>query len=226
MSHRRRRRTSAVTADSGSAPDADTSVWAWSLVMTTTIASAAVLISALIDLPEPVRAEHPLDAGQRVELLERRLHALGRDADAALRGRRRDADHHQRQRHGQQRRQERRQRLPEQRRRPCAGSGCVRPRRRSAGTALRRSSYALPTSIGSSTLAAAAPAQVPSSWVRGICPSLRAFFRRWGVGFSVFSPPGPSLATSAAPQRDHRPHGLVHQRVQGGRAAAGRSGRA
>ncbi len=54
-------------------------------------------------------------------------------------------------------------------------------------------SNAFPTSIGSSTLAAATPSQVPSSWVRGICPSLRAFFRRWGVGFSVFSPPGPSL---------------------------------
>jgi hypothetical protein len=57
------------------------------------------------------------------------------------------------------------------------------------------------TSMGSSTLAAAAPSQVPSSWVRGIWPSLRAFFSRCGVGFSVFSPPGPSLAISRSSAR-------------------------
>src|SRR4051794_7058539 len=75
------------------------------------------------------------------------------------------------------------------------------------------------TSDGSSTLAAATPSHVPSSRVRGICPSLRAFFRRWGVGFSVFSPPGPSLAMhhghgSAAPQGQHRAGRVLHQRVE------------
>src|SRR3954447_13889206 len=75
---------------------------------------------------------------------------------------------------------------------------------------------ALPTSIGSSTLAAAAPTQVPSSWVRGICPSLRACLIRFGVGFSVFSPPGPSFAISPAPERGHRLDRVVHERVEGG----------
>src|SRR3954470_21014184 len=71
------------------------------------------------------------------------------------------------------------------------------------------------TSMGNSTLPAATPAQVPSSWVRAICPSLRAFLRRWGVGFSVFSPPGPSLATgSPALQRDDRAGGVLDQGVQ------------
>src|SRR3954463_14061786 len=72
-----------------------------------------------------------------------------------------------------------------------------------------------PTSMGISTLAAATPTHVPSSGVRGICPSLRAFFRRWGVGFSVFSPPGPSLATrSPALERDDGAGGVLDERVE------------
>src|SRR5688572_25327546 len=78
-------------------------------------------------------------------------------------------------------------------------------------------SKALLTSIGSSALAAATPSQVPSSWVLGICPSLRAFFRRCGVGFSVFSPPGPSLAMSAALQRHHGAGTVLEQGVERGR---------
>src|SRR4051812_43469819 len=74
------------------------------------------------------------------------------------------------------------------------------------------------TSMGNSTLAAATPAQVPSSWVRAICPSLRAFLRRWGVGFSVFSPPGPSFAiASPALQRDDRAGGVLDEGVERGR---------
>ena len=65
-----------------------------SLVTMTTVPSAAVLISALIVSQMPVGAEHPLDAGERVELLQRRLHRLGRHRDAALRRRRDGADHH------------------------------------------------------------------------------------------------------------------------------------
>src|SRR3954451_3009737 len=72
-----------------------------------------------------------------------------------------------------------------------------------------------PTSMGSMTLATATPIHVPSSGVRGICPSLRAFFRRWGVGFSVFSPPGPSLATrSPALERDDGAGGVLDERVE------------
>src|SRR5438309_9062924 len=60
------------------------------------------------------------------------------------------------------------------------------------------------TVIGTSTLAAATTSHAPSSGVRGIWPSLRAFFRRCGVGFSVFSPPGPSAAIcSPSLQGDH-----------------------
>src|SRR4051794_40569387 len=85
----------------------------------------------------------------------------------------------------------------------------------------------LATSIGNSTLAAATPTHVPSSGVRAICPSLRAFFRRWGVGFSVFSPPGPSLAISGsahhgprgspALERDDGTGGVLDEGVQCGR---------
>src|SRR3954449_9834780 len=84
-----------------------------------------------------------------------------------------------------------------------------------------------PTSMGSSTLATATPSHVPSSGVRAICPSLRAFFRRWGVGFSVFSPPGPSLAISGsahhgprgspALERDDGTGGVLDEGVQCGR---------
>src|SRR3954465_8918655 len=80
------------------------------------------------------------------------------------------------------------------------------------------------TSMGNTTLAAAPPAQVPSSWVRAICPSLRAFLRRCGVGFSVLSPPGPSVAIrrsadgwpcgSPALQRDDRARRVLDQGVQ------------
>src|SRR3954452_13130336 len=74
---------------------------------------------------------------------------------------------------------------------------------------------ALPARMGSSTLAPATLVHVPSSGVRAICPSLRAFLRRCGVGFSVFSPPGPSFATgSPALQRDDRAGGVFDQGVQ------------
>src|SRR3954462_5723616 len=199
--------------DSGSAPDDDTSSLARPLVTTTTAPRAAVLISALAAshrpwppnirlspvsgfiffrlglIALPVTTTPPWAADAAVPTAMSPSAVGSRAVRKALRAWPMSVE-------------------------IAAGSGCVAMAPIWMNSICAELNDVL-TSMGSSTLAAATPAQVPSSWVRGICPSLRAFLRRCGVGFSVFSPPGPSLAiASAALQRDDRPGRMLDQGVQ------------
>src|SRR3954470_6287409 len=203
-----------ATADSGSAPDDETSSCARPLVTTTTVPSATVLMTAFAASQMPWEPNMRLIPGKGLSFFRVGFIALVAKvtppcAAAAA--------------------------VPTAISPRAVGSSVVRkalsawPRRADTASAsgwdattptctnsFCAPSKALLTSIGSSALATATPAQVPSSWVLGICPSLRAFFRRWGVGFSVFSPPGPS-APSAGSQRVHGTCGVLQQRVQRGR---------
>src|SRR4051812_8699607 len=60
---------------------------------------------------------------------------------------------------------------------------------------------------GRRNVATRKPAHVPSSGVLPICPSRRAFFRRFGVAFSVFSPPPPPPLIGLSSLRSVRPPG-------------------
>ena len=212
-----------VTADRGSAPAEETSVCARSLVTMTTMPRAAVLISALIDSQMPWVPNMRLMPGKGLSFFSVGFIALvakvtppcaaearvptsimpspigstvDMKADSACPIRSESA--------------------------PGSGFEAIEPIWMKS---FRTDSNASPTIIGSSTLAVATPSHVPSSWVRGICPSLRAFFRRWGVGFSVFSPPGPSAAISRSGGRSS-PAPPARSVRRGRAGATGRSARA
>ncbi len=75
----------AVTADSGRAPAEETSSCARSLVMMTTVASAAVLISALTASQRPWVPNIRFKPGNGLNFFSVGFIALGGERDAALR---------------------------------------------------------------------------------------------------------------------------------------------
>src|SRR4051795_7238540 len=70
--------------------------------------------------------------------------------------------------------------------------------------AVRATSKSPWKTCGSRKVAARKPSHIPSSGVLPICPSCRAFFRRFGVAFSVLSPPPPPLI-GRPPRPERRP---------------------
>ena len=87
--------------------------------------------------------------------------------------------------------------------RSCAGSGSA-PTAGSCDSRIRTCSPVAATLFGSMAAPAATPIQVAASWVRATCPSERAFFSRFCVGFSVLSvspamPQPPAIWTMVVP---------------------------